>query len=1513
MARKIITCTACKARFDVARYPAGSRVRCGRCSQVLTVPGESADRTSGSKSSTAGQARRSPVAKGAGAARPAGAMAPAPSGGIGGRPPATGSVGARSDRDPLLGEMVHEQYRVIRKLGEGGYGAVYEAHDVQLERRMAIKVMLRNRAKSREYVTKFLREARTAAQLSHPNVVGVHGVGFDKVHGIHYLAMEYVEGRTIHDILQERGPIPMDESIEYIVQSCRGLAAAHERNIIHRDIKPGNLMITPGGALKIADFGLAKVYDPDGAQSTVIGTPYFMPPEQFEGKARDGRTDIYALGVTFYYMLTLKRPHTGTGPAQILLSVMTKEPPSICEHRPELDERLWPIVMRMIHRDPDQRYDDCNVIIRDLEAFRGGVDSDEEPVYCPSCGVANPMDEEACTKCGASLLETCPVCGAEDLAGTRFCGDCGSNIPEARAVAALVEEARALIGDGLLDSARERILQAQSRAPESLSIAEALRELEARREEWIRRRNAVREQLATGRAAEARELLEQLREEYPELDELAQLEADVKSTLAAQDPVAAANAEAHEKGRALEDDGRIREALVAWRGLLVLSPDDEEARDGERRLSARVEKAETLFAEATECVNAGDPETAVERLLEANTILPGDPLIEGRMEEARAAAAELNTELESIRQELAGEGGRGELVARLIALQGRFPGATALAAVLREAESAGREASQEAVRERLAQVLVIARAAEAKRHPREAAVAWREACGLEPQNTEAGEGLTRAEQQLAEFDALVAQSRTLLQSGDPEGALERSQQALEIVATDPAAQAQSARARTSLETMRHEAERVRRAIADDPDDEILSWAQDLATRFSGASLAADVLAETEAACREAADKESEARVQKLLARAVKLEQEGNVRVALKTFADAVGIDAGHADAAAGQTRVARRIETGEARAIDAATALDRGDPATAADAAKESLDLLPDQREAAVTLARARSAVSEIERIARSLRETNDEAPAAAQLARFQQLRERYPAAPRCVELTIECERVLATARTRAAAAEISAAVTRARQSLAASLLVDAEAACAEVFTADPENADARAISAQIAARRTSAAQHLADGEAAMGDGRYAAALRSLTVALEEDPQNPGASELHAECQQRLVAAQAAISDAITQAQSAAGGGVRAALAAWEAVLELDPAHTLAAGQAESLRARITRADAARERGLAALTAGDPVAAIGPLRDARAELENDDDELTTLLARAESADDTLRTELGEIEAALGREGELDDVADRARQLAEQFAGSEPARRLLEKAERAARERRRALAVVGVRALHGERRYGEAVALAERLRAEGIETPELLAAESDARLAMDALDGLRSRLTTAQEEGQLEDARDACREILVSIPDDRATRSILAEIEETLREVGARRDQAERARRRGDIEEALVLYREVLELHPQTPHTRDLVVRLEAEVEGRRALLDTARDALLAGRIPEARQAAGKLLDQYPEDSDAQDLRSIGDGLGRALEGLEAWIARLREAGETETAERAAVLRTRILGSGSPTD
>jgi tetratricopeptide (TPR) repeat protein len=1503
VARKLITCTACKARFDVARYPAGSRVRCGRCSQVLTVPADSP--TTGSaakKSSPKLGAKKASVS-----ARDDTGIAVSPKESIGGKAKARLSSpagGGRSPtRDPMLESIVHEQYRIVRKLGEGGYGAVYEAEDVNLERRMAIKVMLRSRAKNREYVAKFMREARTAAQLSHPNVVGVHGVGFDKKNDVHFLAMEYVEGRTIHDILQERGVMDLDDATEYMVQACRGLQAAHDRNIIHRDIKPGNLMVTPHGVVKIADFGLAKVYDPDGAQSTVIGTPYFMPPEQFEGKAKDGRTDIYALGVTFYYMLTLKRPHTGNGPAQILLSVMTKEPKSVCDHRPDLPDGIWPIVHRMIHRDLEQRYQNCTEIIRDLEALRGGVEDEEEPIYCPSCGVSNPMEAEECSKCGESLLETCPVCGAEDLAGTRFCGDCGSNIPEERAVTALVDEARSLMIDGSLDAAATRLDQAEERSPENMGVAQARNDLQDKREDWTRRRDAVRDLLGQGRAGDANSMLGELQQDFTEMAELDLLEADVRTALAAQDPAAAADAEAQDKARKLEDEGRIREALVAWRGVLVLSPDDEEAKSGEERLAARVDRAESLFGDATERLSAGDPEGAVERLLEANTILPGDPLIEGRMDEARRAAEELQSELDALLDgpTTTDEGGGSTTLARLVALQARYPGSEAVVKALAEAETAGRQASADAVKERLAAAIELGRSADAAQHPRDAVSAWREAASLDPGNEEAAEGLGRAERALAEFDAILQQSRTLLQSGDPEGALERAQEALELVHDDPLAEAAIARSRTSLETLNHEAERIREALADEPGDEVLQWAQELANSYSGSALAGTVLEETEAACKEAAEKETEERVQKLLARAVKLEQEANIRAALKGFSDAVALSPENEDAAAGRARTEERIARAEKLAADAVESLQRGDPEGAEAAAKESLELLPDQREAAATLGEGRAAVSEIERAVRSVRESLGPDDADLQVGRAKALVGRFPRSETAAQMLTRCEEIASSSRDAASAQAVDDAMARANAALSEGRLADAEAAAGEVLSIRSQHAEASDVLTQVTTRREEAAGHAAAGQAALEAGDADEALRCFEAALAEDPSLEQASAGADQAQASIQEARERLTEAVTVARETSAP--RAALTAWQAVLALDESHARAQKEVAALTERISAAETSLAEAQTRLAGGDPESALPLLKTVVGVL---DDEVAEPLAGAEEGVREIQETVPAIKGELDTvEGDLAAVAARAHELAERYPGSDVVTRLVEQADRAADERRRGLAVASVRALIKEKRYGEAVELAEKHRADGIDTPELTAAEEQARSSADELGGLREELEAARSEGRLSDARDICQSILHSLPDDADARALLTELEETLREVAARRDQADTARRRGDVTEALQLYREVLELDPDSAETKSVVAELEKEAGKRSELVTSAQQALSSGDAKAARKHTRDLVDLYPDDLEARDLHAAATGLANAVHSMLSLARRAKEDGDAETAAAMVELVLRI--------
>jgi tetratricopeptide (TPR) repeat protein len=388
------------------------------------------------------------------------------------------------------------------------------------------------------------------------------------------------------------------------------------------------------------------------------------------------------------------------------------------------------------------------------------------------------------------------------------------------------------------------------------------------------------------------------------------------------------------------------------------------------------------------------------------------------------------------------------------------------------------------------------------------------------------------------------------------------------VAYDPSGEAQAARARTSLETMRHEAERIRTALRADHEDEqeaVLEWAQDLANQFAGATLPMEVLRETETAFHQAAGDSLGERVQKALARAVKLEQEGNVRAALGAFQAVLGMSSGHDDATAGRARASERISQGEQRAREAVVQLERGDPEAARETAEEALSLLPDQPAAAATLAEARAAASEIERLTRTFQPDLESAAAEAQLGRFERLRDRYPGSQVCVRTLAQAKELMASAHQEREAANIAAAISDAESALAAGRLAHAEAA-AESLIATPKGKErATALLGQIRERRARADDLARQAREATDAGRQGDALRLYREAQKENPEIPGAAEGAAAAEAAIARMQAEIDTAVSAAEAAAAAGPRGALAAWQRVLEVSPDHERAGAESDRL------------------------------------------------------------------------------------------------------------------------------------------------------------------------------------------------------------------------------------------------------------------------------------------------------------------------------------------------------------
>jgi len=257
--------------------------------------------------------------------------------------------------DPLIGRRV-DHFEVRGLLGQGGMGSVYLAHDLSLERPVAIKVLRRELADNRDLIGRLLLEARAQARLQHPNVVTIYHIGAHE--GAPYFAMEYVHGQTLADHLDASGPLPWAEALEYIIQTTRALMAAHARGIVHRDIKPSNLILdgTPGAghagaAIKVADFGLAAA--PGSAEQHFVGSPYYASPEQIAGKPPTHRSDMYALGITFHELLTGQPPFQAESLREMLKLHQNAPRPEIPADKAPW--RLRQLITEMIDPDPTNR------------------------------------------------------------------------------------------------------------------------------------------------------------------------------------------------------------------------------------------------------------------------------------------------------------------------------------------------------------------------------------------------------------------------------------------------------------------------------------------------------------------------------------------------------------------------------------------------------------------------------------------------------------------------------------------------------------------------------------------------------------------------------------------------------------------------------------------------------------------------------------------------------------------------------------------------------------------------------------------------------------------------------------------------------------------------------------------------------------------------------------------------------------------------------------------------------
>jgi serine/threonine-protein kinase len=277
-------------------------------------------------------------------------------------PAATAPASAESGPPNSLGG-----FEIVRLLGRGGFGDVYEARDTLLGRSVAVKVLARTFGTDAARLAAFLSEARAAAALRHPNVVAIYQVGREAA--VTFIVMELIRGGSCSDWLKTKGPMSEAQATWIVSESARGLAAAHARGVVHRDIKPANLMLDDQGRVKVADFGLAlRVDRPEqhDADGTIVGTPNFMSPEQFEGAAVDGRTDIYSLGATYFNLLTGRPPFVAETTTQLLAKHIIEPPPDPRTLRADLPEGCFRVIRTAMAKRPDDRYPNAEAMIADL-------------------------------------------------------------------------------------------------------------------------------------------------------------------------------------------------------------------------------------------------------------------------------------------------------------------------------------------------------------------------------------------------------------------------------------------------------------------------------------------------------------------------------------------------------------------------------------------------------------------------------------------------------------------------------------------------------------------------------------------------------------------------------------------------------------------------------------------------------------------------------------------------------------------------------------------------------------------------------------------------------------------------------------------------------------------------------------------------------------------------------------------------------------------------------------------
>jgi eukaryotic-like serine/threonine-protein kinase len=277
----------------------------------------------------------------------------------------------------MIGELIGGRYEVEDLVGTGGMSSVYRARDNVLERQVALKILHDHFSSDPEYVERFRREARAIARLNHPNIVTVIDRGELDRH--QFIVFEHVAGENLKDVVRRRGPLPVDEAVAFTTQVAQGLAFAHAHGVVHRDVKPQNILIDENGTAKVTDFGIARAVDPGEGLTetgTVLGTSGYIAPEQASGRRVDARSDQYSLGVVLYELLTGELPYSGDNVMAVAMKHLHEPVPRVRDRRRDVPASVDAIVSRAMAKRPEDRFPSTDDMVAALEAAQDGIASD---------------------------------------------------------------------------------------------------------------------------------------------------------------------------------------------------------------------------------------------------------------------------------------------------------------------------------------------------------------------------------------------------------------------------------------------------------------------------------------------------------------------------------------------------------------------------------------------------------------------------------------------------------------------------------------------------------------------------------------------------------------------------------------------------------------------------------------------------------------------------------------------------------------------------------------------------------------------------------------------------------------------------------------------------------------------------------------------------------------------------------------------------------------------------------